>query len=206
MCQFHNVFDCCFHPILIVIHSHSEVKNKEKEEQPDSDFDFTGVAADEQEASLTVHKGVERSALHTAVCMGSYQNVEEILQRHQSDEGDDASGKVKLRELLCALDHVGFTPLHSAVTLPGSEGSVALDMTRLLITAGAVATCTDSYGNTPLHWAARVGNVGVMNTLVLENCPLGKSLWYADADSTTSFTRLTQSNMHALLVWVPYQI
>ncbi len=44
----------------------------------------------------------------------------------------------------------------------------------MLLGYGIIITSLDSYGNTALHWATRMGNTKVMEMLVIENCPLGK--------------------------------
>ena len=112
-------------------------------------------------------KDIERSTLHLAVCQGMFEEAKSIIMHHQRN------GREEIQKLLSALDPLGFNCMHSAVTLP-NVGDMSQNMTRMLISAGATVLSTDSHGNTPLHWAARVGNVGVMELLVLENCPLGK--------------------------------
>ena len=75
---------------------------------------------------------------------------------------------------LQALDPLGFSPLHAAVTLSHDHGEASLNITRMLLGYGIIITSLDSYGNTALHWATRMGNTKVMEMLVIENCPLGK--------------------------------
>lgn len=143
----------------------SEVKIKEKVESSDSHNVKSGVV-EKMDEKLSTNKGTDRSTLHVAVCNGLYEDVEKIIISYQNMSH---GGSDKLKTDLHALDQLGFNPLHAAVTL--QDG---VRMARLLISAGAFATATDAFGNTPLHWAARVGNVKVMEILIMENCALGK--------------------------------
>lgn len=144
---------------------------------------------------LQICKGAEQSTLHAIVCTGSLEEVEKQLEIMQADSGDGPEWEESLRSSLQSFDQLGFNPLHVAAVLPGGEGGDAYNMSRLLISVGAVVTSIDSFGNTPLHWAARVGNVRVMELLVLENCPLGKhhflELWIFTSrnDSYISFLK-----------------
>jgi len=147
---------------------------KLKVEEPSDAESGVNGGVEEKELLIPLSKGAERSALHEAVRMGSKEQVETYLQIMQADSGDGPDMKEKLKSSLQSFDQLGFTPLHAAVVLPGDEGGDAFNMARLLISFGAIVTSIDSFGNTPLHWAARVGNVRVMELLVLENCPLGK--------------------------------
>jgi ankyrin repeat protein len=54
------------------------------------------------------------------------------------------------------------------------NSSIATDIVRMLISAGADASIGDSEGNTPLHWAARAGDKGTAELLLLKNCPKGR--------------------------------
>ena len=107
--------------------------------------------------------GLKQSVIHAAVCKGAYDEVETHLK--------EMAGNAKYA--LNAADKFGFSPLHAAVVLPEHEGVMALKMCRLLISYGAIVTSRDLFGNTSLHWAARVGNVSVMEVLFYENCNLG---------------------------------
>lgn len=52
---------------------------------------------------------------------------------------------------------------------------MATEIVRMLIAAGADASMRDLDGNTPLHWAARAGDKGTAEFLLLKNNPKGKS-------------------------------
>ena len=71
-------------------------------------------------------------------------------------------------------DSQEFTPLHVAASLDVSlvGTGVPAEMTRMLLSAGSNVGCTDRYGNTALHWAARAGNGDVAHLLTLKNCTL----------------------------------
>jgi ankyrin repeat protein len=74
-------------------------------------------------------------------------------------------------------DGAGFCPIHSACSLcmkNSQNSSIASDIVRMLINAGADATICDSEGNTPLHWAARAGDKGTAELLLLKNSPKGE--------------------------------
>jgi ankyrin repeat protein len=117
---------------------------------------------------------LQRNALHMAVCNGSYEEVTKQLKSLAREE--TFSSHDSTREIMRALitvDKFGFHPLHAAAVLQGEGGALALKMCRLLISSGAEVTTRDFYGNTAIHWATRVGNVNVMETLVYENCELG---------------------------------
>lgn len=114
----------------------------------------------------------ERSDLHTAVCDGHVEKVNEIVQ-HLSSLPDNSS---TLTQVINAADMNGFTPLHSAVTLDRGERreKISTTMTKVLINAGAVVGCIDKFGNSALHWAARAGSVDTVKLLLLEGCSVGK--------------------------------
>ena len=150
---------------LTVIRFTSEVKQKEQSQSSGSN-ELKTRAVENIEMKFPTKKGTNRSALHVAVCNGLYADVEKIIVSYQSM---GPGGGEKLQQDMNGLDQLGFNPLHAAVTLQDGER-----MTRLLISAGAFVTATDTFGNTPLHWAARVGYIRVMENLMLENCPLGK--------------------------------
>lgn len=107
-----------------------------------------------------------RSALHLAVCSGSIEDTSHILQNADIDKNE-------VRNLLSTKDDLGFTPLHSAVSIP----TVALskNLTKLLLSAGADINSMDALDNTPLHWAARAGNSDVAQMLIMKGCPVGKA-------------------------------
>ncbi len=144
----------------------SEVNGKVKEDQAEGSNSSGAFQEKDTTPTRTFDRTVERNALHTAIRQGSLQEVEALLQ-------NVSLGK----NVLNALDNTGFPPLHSAVALPCGDGgeNIALAASHLLINAGAMVTCTDAFGNSPLHWAARVGNVKVVEMLAIDNCPLGKS-------------------------------
>lgn len=129
----------------------SEVKGK----SDDVGADIQSSNQDGPEQSMN------RSALHVAVCRGMYEEAQEALSKMSSN-----------RHIINSLDKYGFSPLHAAVVLTEEAGDVALKISRLLLSFGADVTIKDSFGNTPLHWAARVGNISVMEVLVYESCDL----------------------------------
>lgn len=74
-------------------------------------------------------------------------------------------------------DDAGFHPLHSIAALGlleqfGPTCQEALEICKLLIDSGADVMCRDSYGNTPVHWAARSGHCEVLGLLLLKSCPM----------------------------------
>jgi len=146
----------------------SEVNSKVKVEQAENiaastASTTTDVEKDHYTRQPTVQTA-KRSTLHTMVRKGMLLEVETLLKSINW-------GK---ENVLLALDSSGFSPLHSAVSLSGFRGndSIAILMTRLLICAGASVMSVDTFGNSPLHWAARVGNAQVAEMLAIENCPL----------------------------------
>ncbi len=145
----------------------SEVKTKV--ESSGSENSKT-TAVENMHEKITITKGREKSTLHVAVCNGLYEDVDSIIMRYKTL---GRSGIEQLQNDLRAADQFGFNPLHAAVTL--QDG---VRMTRLLISEGAFVNVVDAFGNTPLHWAARVGNIEVLKTLFFENCPLGKCFFF----------------------------
>jgi len=114
---------------------------------------------------------MKRTALHDAVCRGALQEVKRILENPQSiGQGVDE----QRRSQVGVVDSGGFSPLHSAVslTIDDDAGNGAVTMTYLLLSADANVECLDRCGNTPLHWAARVGNSEVAQILILKSCAL----------------------------------
>lgn len=101
-----------------------------------------------------------RSPLHKAVCEMDLAVVQsELTSRAQEFQKQDDKG---------------FCPMHSACALcmtDSQNSSIATDLVRALIAAGADASVCDKEGNTPLHWAARAGDVGTAELLLLRNCP-----------------------------------
>lgn len=78
------------------------------------------------------------------------------------------------REFFQRRDSKGYCPIHSACSLCMHDlqnSSTATDIVRTLIAAGAEASVCDTEGNTPLHWAARSGDRGTAELLLLKNCP-----------------------------------
>ena len=124
-------------------------------------------------SSKMVSNTVERSDLHTSVCNGWVEKVNEIIRSLSSAPEKTST----LTDLINAADSNGFTPLHAAVTLINSEKgheNISTTMTRILINAGAAVGCIDNIGNSALHWAARAGSVDTVNVLLLEGCSVGK--------------------------------
>lgn len=100
-----------------------------------------------------------RSTLHRAVCDMN------VLSIQNCGTGD-----------LAKLDDAGYCPLHTAAALSmltPSNTNLAYDICKLLIDAGADASYADSYGNTPLHWAARAGNERAAHLMMLNKCQTG---------------------------------
>jgi ankyrin repeat protein len=102
-----------------------------------------------------------RSLLHKAVCDMDIGAV----QSHMS--GDYFERR----------DQKGFCPIHSACALclkASTASSVASEIVRMLINAGADASIRDLDGNTPLHWAARAGDKETAELLLVKNNPKGE--------------------------------
>lgn len=152
----------------------SEVKGRENEQQIPGSTATTTVTSilnkQDQPINHPLHQSPNfvRSALHTAVCGGSLQQVKDLLNALSNDA---SRGMIKSEEqlkLLNAADYNGFRPMHSSVSLTPSN--MAVVMTHLLLTFGTDSSSTDKFGNTPLHWAARAGNEEVAHILVLKSC------------------------------------
>ena len=115
-----------------------------------------------------------RSALHKAVCVGS---VDEVSRELQELPAAEAIKKVNTQ------DDAGYFPLHSAaaICLPEVDSfgfHEASEIVRMLLTAGANVAACDGDSNTALHWAARVGNDELTQSLLMNRCPVGKSVLF----------------------------
>lgn len=101
-----------------------------------------------------------RTPLHKAVCEMDLAVVQsELTSRAQDFQKQDDKG---------------YTAMHSACALCMTDpqnSSIATDLVRALIAAGADPSARDKEGNTPLHWAARAGDVGTAELLLLRGCP-----------------------------------
>ena len=112
-----------------------------------------------------------RSRLHKAVCEMDIAAVQSELS---SGSGDYIEQR----------DKKGYCPIHSACSLcmiDPMNSAIAGEIVRLLISAGADVSIRDLDGNSPLHWAARVGDRGTAEFLLLKNNPKGmisRSCWY----------------------------
>lgn len=107
-----------------------------------------------------------RSSLHKAVCEMDLATI----QREVSVAANN-NDNILLRQ-----DEAGYCPLHSACALrmlKVNNYTIACEIVRTLLAAGADSSCTDNNGNTPLHWAARAGDKDVAEVLLLKNCPQG---------------------------------
>jgi Ankyrin repeats (many copies) len=105
-----------------------------------------------------------RSLLHRAVCEMDLSGVQSQLS---SGSGDYLEQR----------DQKGYCPIHSACALCLKDpvnSAIAGEIVRLLISAGADASIRDLDGNTSLHWAARAGDKGTSELLLLKNSPKGK--------------------------------
>ena len=106
----------------------------------------------------------DRNPLHKAVCEMDLAVVQNELT-------------TRPREFFQRRDSKGYCPIHSACALCMNDpqnSSIATDIVRALIAAGAEASVVDSEGNTPLHWAARAGDKGTAELLLLRYCPKGR--------------------------------
>jgi ankyrin repeat protein len=104
-----------------------------------------------------------RSNLHKAICDMDLMSIQSQLV-HQSSEYTERR------------DQKGYCPIHSACALcmlDPINSSMATEIVRMLIAAGADASIRDLDGNTPLHWAARAGDKGTAEFLLVKNNPKG---------------------------------
>jgi len=101
--------------------------------------------------------------------------VKEVTRMLESSQSIGQGSNEMRRSQVCLADSGGFAPLHSAASLrmvDDAGNMTAIRMTHLLLSADANVECLDHHGNTPLHWAARVGNSEVAQILILKNCAL----------------------------------
>jgi ankyrin repeat protein len=108
--------------------------------------------------------GFGRTLLHKAVCDMDIAGVQSQLS---SGSGD----------FLERRDQKGFCPIHSACALcliNPLNSAMAGEIVRLLLSAGADASIRDLDGNSSLHWAARAGDKGTVELLLLKNSPKGE--------------------------------
>eukprot|EP00804_Cyclotella_cryptica_P009399 CCRYP_017340-RA/>CCRYP_017340-RA protein AED:0.12 eAED:0.12 QI:70/1/1/1/0.85/0.62/8/1082/1108 len=108
-----------------------------------------------------------RSELQHAICNASVHEVSQIIVNASSnaaalinERDDDGYHALHSSSALGILDHLG----------PNCEESV--EICRLLLDAGADVMWKDKDGNAPVHWAARAGHCGVLELLLLKNCPI----------------------------------
>jgi ankyrin repeat protein len=109
--------------------------------------------------------GHGRRSLHKAICDMDLAAI----------QGELASPNVA--EILQRKDEAGFCPLHSACALCMKNvrnSSIAVEIVRVLLSAGADTAISDSEQNTPLHWASRAGDRAVAELLLFKNGPHGK--------------------------------
>lgn len=116
-----------------------------------------------------------RSKLHAMVCemdtVGFQNELDMELEKHA------ATGIGSGRVLACIsrVDDAGYAPLHTAAALRMkhlSNSTAACEIAKVLLTTGAQPNQVDSEGNTPLHWAARSGDVAVARALLYGNAKL----------------------------------
>mmetsp|Transcript_18975 Transcript_18975/g.27435 ORF Transcript_18975/g.27435 Transcript_18975/m.27435 type:complete len:902 (+) Transcript_18975:710-3415(+) len=129
-----------------------------------------------------------RSKLHEAVCSKSIEGVKNALkmvnvqseqttaEKKPASEGGEHDSQIS-KKLVSQCDNGGFFPIHSAAALgmlraTSDDVDTAVEITRILLDAGADALCRDEKMNTPLHWAARAGNEKLIHILTSRSCPL----------------------------------
>lgn len=106
-----------------------------------------------------------RRSLHKAICDMDLAAIQSEL------------ALPNVAEMLQRKDEAGFCALHSACALcmrNVRNSSIAVEIVRVLLTAGADVAILDSEQNTPLHWASRAGDRAVAELLLLKNGPHGK--------------------------------
>lgn len=108
-----------------------------------------------------------RNPLHKAVCEMDLALIQNELASRPSEFFQRADSK-------------GYCPIHSACASCLKDlqnSSIATDIVRMMISAGADVSVADSDGNTPLHWAARAGDRATSEFLLMKGSPKGKSAY-----------------------------
>lgn len=107
-----------------------------------------------------------RGQIHKAIC--------------ETNVGAVRSGLVNpyAKDILKRKDEAGFCPIHSACSLclkHPQNSSLAVEILKMLINAGAEVDATDKEGSTALHWAARAGDKAVAEVLLSKGCFSGRN-------------------------------
>ena len=93
-------------------------------------------------------RSMQRTELHAAACAGNVAECRRLLneEKHPVDPQEEH----------------GFSPLHNAAALPGSDKQAPrLELVTLLLSHSADACLADNDGYTALHWAAVNGHAEV---------------------------------------------
>ena len=111
--------------------------------------------------SVAAPKG---NVLQKLVLQQGHKALEPITMTVQGAETE-----AKKKNLLNSQEKNGFTPLMTAASLPDNSG---LHLCEFLIASGADMTVLDSDGFGALHWAAAVGNTGIVEALALRGADM----------------------------------
>ena len=109
--------------------------------------------------------GYGRSSVHRMVC-----NIDvEGLRRELDVIANQSEG------VLSGRDECGFAPLHSACAMRlarADDNETPSELVRLLLASGSDPMGRDKDENTPLHWAARSGDVLSASSLLMKNATI----------------------------------
>ena len=123
--------------------------------------------------------------------INEYARIFLAMEKAKGDKGAEQVGLTELKaKKLCTSD--GFIPLHEAIkkikAYP-AKASAYQRILKLLIAVGADVNATDNSKETPLHLAAEVGQVAVVNALIAAE---------ADVNATNNYR---ETPLHLAAKW-----